>query len=791
MDSASAATTSPGRRALRFRARRLAALALPLAALALAGLVLVPALLGYERYVITSGSMSGSIDTGSLVLAEEVPVAALRAGDVITYVPPAGGRAGERVTHRIVSIGRDAHGRRVFRTKGDANRTADPWRFTLDSPTQARAKLDVPYVGYALAALADRRLRMLLIGLPALLIALAVLAGLWREAGRARSLVVTSAFAALALGGVAFSAAGFAATTASPGNSFSAAPDWTPPSASLDDPGSTLRASVSLTATASDATSGVAAVKVQRRPAGATSWTDVCSDTSAPYACTLDTAAGATPDGLYELRALATDGAGNEAGSVVRSVRIDNTAPSASLNLPAGGLSGTATLASVTGDGAGSGVASVRYEYVPSGGTGWIHACTSSSAPFSCSFATHVGDTPDGRYDFRAIARDAAGNSTTSATVANLWIDNAAPTSVTMQDPGSPLTGTRTFSGGASDAGSGVASVKFQYRPSGGSAWSDACSATASPYSCAFNTAALADGLYDLRALATDGAGNATASAAVTSRRLDNQGPTVSLTLPGTHFGGTVSFNATASDGQGTGVASVKVQYRATGTSSWTDMCTDNTAPYSCSLNTKAELNGVRITPDGGYEFRAIATDNVALSTTTAAQTGVIDNQAPAGADVQAFNAAAKPGVIEPADRVELTYTETMKPDSILAGWNGAATAVTVRFLDAVGGDHIEVYDAANSVKLALISSNRTIKLVGDYVPASGATFSATMAQSGAKVTITLNTLTAGGVNATAPPASTMEWGPSTAATDLAGNGCSASAVFELILETGVVDVEF
>ena len=35
--------------------------------------VLVPALLGYQRYVITSGSMTGTYDRGSLVFDKVVP----------------------------------------------------------------------------------------------------------------------------------------------------------------------------------------------------------------------------------------------------------------------------------------------------------------------------------------------------------------------------------------------------------------------------------------------------------------------------------------------------------------------------------------------------------------------------------------------------------------------------------------------------------------------------------------------------------------------------------------------
>jgi signal peptidase I len=163
-------------------ARRAAPAALLLASFALAGLMLVPALLGYERYVITGDSMAGAYDRGSIVYAREVPVADLRSGDVITYEPPAKTGTEGLVTHRIVSVS-ERRGERVFRTEGDANGSPDPWRFTLDQPTQARASFSVPFVGYAFAALAVREVRMLVIGLPALLIALALLTRLWREAG--------------------------------------------------------------------------------------------------------------------------------------------------------------------------------------------------------------------------------------------------------------------------------------------------------------------------------------------------------------------------------------------------------------------------------------------------------------------------------------------------------------------------------------------------------------------------------------------------------------------------------
>jgi signal peptidase I len=151
--------------------------------LALAATLLLPAALGYQRYVIVSGSMSGTYDKGSIVFDEEVPVEDLKVGDVITYEPPSGTFSQDLVTHRIAWIGTDKEGERSFRTKGDANPSADPWTFNLDRTDQARVAFSVPYVGYLLAGLSIPAVRMLAIGLPAVLVALLILAGIWRDAG--------------------------------------------------------------------------------------------------------------------------------------------------------------------------------------------------------------------------------------------------------------------------------------------------------------------------------------------------------------------------------------------------------------------------------------------------------------------------------------------------------------------------------------------------------------------------------------------------------------------------------
>ncbi len=164
-------------------ARRAFGIVLSAVALILALAVLVPALLGFQRYVITSGSMTGTYDRGSLVFDRVVPTSALRAGDVITFRPP--GHAG-LVTHRIHTL-KSVRGKLVLTTKGDANRTPDAWgEITLSQATQARTAFHLPYLGFGIAALSERKIRMLVVGLPALLIALSALGGLWRDSAPER-----------------------------------------------------------------------------------------------------------------------------------------------------------------------------------------------------------------------------------------------------------------------------------------------------------------------------------------------------------------------------------------------------------------------------------------------------------------------------------------------------------------------------------------------------------------------------------------------------------------------------
>jgi hypothetical protein len=177
------------------------------------------------------------------------------------------------------------------------------------------------------------------------------------------------------------------------------------------------------------------------------------------------------------------------------------------------------------------------------------------------------------------------------------------------------------------------------------------------------------------------------------------------------------------------------------------------------------------------YTYSITATDVGGHSATTNTWSVVVDNTAPSASDVQAVNKAGGiAGRAEIGDTITYTFSETMDPNSILAGWTGASTNVVLRLNDGgVGNDTVTIFDAANSAQLPLGSVNLARI---DYTLASvtfGATGTAsTMVQSGAAITITLGTQSAAATTAAIP--GSMIWTPSATATDRGGNACTTTA---------------
>lgn len=300
----------------------------------------------------------------------------------------------------------------------------------------------------------------------------------------------------------------------------------------------------------------------------------------------------------------------------------DWTPPTVVMNDPGSPLRGTATFAATASD-ADSGVARVTIQR--RAGDGWTTLCVDESAPYSCAVDTTT--IPDGAHDLRAVADDRAGYSATSLVVTGRVVDNTPP-AVALDAVPPLVSGTVTLTASAADAGTGVASVRIERSPAGAGTWTAVCTDTTAPYACALDTSALADGLYDLRAIATDVAGNMTSGALTRDVLVDNAAPTgVSAGVPGTGadntIKGTVTVTGTATDAH-SGVSSVTLQWSKAGANSWTTICVDSASPYECRFDTTTAA-----TPDGDYDFRAVATDNAGNTTVSPTVRARIANTAP------------------------------------------------------------------------------------------------------------------------------------------------------------------
>jgi len=161
-----------------WRAAAWAVLGLGLVALTLG--VALPRLAGAQPYTVLSGSMRPGLPPGTLAVVRPVEATEVGVGDVITYQLRPGDPA--VVTHRVVAVSADAGGDTAFRTRGDANESADP-AWVLPEQVRGRLWYAVPWLG-RVGAVLDRGHRELLgrvLGAGLLGYAALTAAAAWRE----------------------------------------------------------------------------------------------------------------------------------------------------------------------------------------------------------------------------------------------------------------------------------------------------------------------------------------------------------------------------------------------------------------------------------------------------------------------------------------------------------------------------------------------------------------------------------------------------------------------------------
>src|SRR5207253_2780627 len=377
----------------------------------------------------------------------------------------------------------------------------------------------------------------------------------------------------------------------------SAPPDTTPPSVSLTAPsaGATVSGTITVSASASD---NVGVVGVQFKLDGANLGAEV---TTAPYALSWNTTTAT--NAAHTLTAVARDAAGNTATSAAVSVTVDNAPPTVSLTAPTAGRSikGTITVSASASDNVG--VVGVQFKL-----DGANLGAEVTTAPYAVSWNTTTAT--NAAHTLTAVARDAAGNTATSAAV-SVTVDNAPPTvSLTAPTAGASVAGPITVSASATD---NVGVVGVQFKLDGANLGAEV---TVAPYSVSWNTTTATAGAHTLTAVARDAAGNATTSPAVSVTN-DTTPPTVSITAPATgrSVKGTITVSASASDNVGI----VGVQFMLDGANLGAEA---TAAPYAVSWNTTTAT-------DAGHTLTAVARDAAGNTATSAVVSVTVDNAPP------------------------------------------------------------------------------------------------------------------------------------------------------------------
>jgi hypothetical protein len=347
---------------------------------------------------------------------------------------------------------------------------------------------------------------------------------------------------------------------------------------------------VTISASASDASSTVSKVEIYVDSALKTTLT------TSPYNYTWT---GATL-GAHTIFAKAYDSFNNVATtSTINATVADQSGPTVSLTAPAASavVSGASTTISSTASD-NVGVAGVQFKL-----DGANLGAEDATSPYSMSWNTTTAT--NGTHSITAVARDAAGNTTTSTAV-SVTVDNGVPTvSITSPTGGSNVSGTTAINATAADNTGGSGLLKVEFYVDGTLVSSD----TTTPYSFSWNTSTYALGAHSLTAKAYDNAptANVTTSSAVNVTVVDATPPSAPTSLHAT--GTTLNSVAIAWTASTDNVGVTGYQVKRNGT----------TVTTTASLS----YNDTGLSAGTSYSYTVVAVDAAGNTSTAAGPLGV------------------------------------------------------------------------------------------------------------------------------------------------------------------------
>ena len=477
--------------------------------------------------------------------------------------------------------------------------------------------------------------------------------------------------------------------------------DTTAPVTSDDAPAGWSNGPVTVSLSATDAGSGVAATEY--RVDGAAAWT---TGTTVTIAAPADH----SNDDVHTITYRSTDSLGHVEAAQTATVRIDTQAPATTDDAPTGWKADSVTVTLTASDTGGSGLAATQYK---------VDGAASFSTGTSVPIAAPADHSNDGVHTITYRSIDAAGNVGTIRT-ATVRIDTQAP-STTDNAPAGWSASAVTVTLTAADAHSGVATT--EYRLDGATAWTTGTSVTIPAPADHSN-----DGPHTITYRSTDAVGNVEAEKTATVR-IDTQAPVTTDNAPAGWSASAVTVTLTAADTR-SGVATT--EYRLDGATAWT-------SGASVTIPAPADHSN-----DGPHTITYRSTDAVGNVEAEKTATVQIDTLAPVTFDNAPSGWRNSPVTVMliPFDVGSGVATTEYKVDGATAWTIGTSITVPAPADHSNDGPHTITYRSTDAVG-NLEESHTTTVRIDTQTPVT--TDDAPVDPSASEVTVTLTAADLGG----------------------------------------------